>query len=142
MLNEREKIEALLDATRARSGARGAVLLDLEGRPVTRGWPGVKVEVLAALAAASFASTREVGKVVSDQPVSGLRIECGTDCFQVWRVGQDHLVAAFYSVKETAQDSVALHFGQSLASLDTLAGRLPPRAEGEGFICSNRFPDV
>lgn len=136
-------VVAILDTMRSHSLARSAMLVHVEGHPLTRDWSEGLPEVFAAISAASFLASVEVAKLASRVPMSEVRVGMGKDVVLLRRVSRTVLLCISYDLDDTTHDMVALHATRAGAELapilerydtprdDGTAGRLAPLRPGD-----------
>ncbi len=93
-----ERIDSELDAFLELSKARSAMLIDLEGHLVTRRGETVRgsLESVAALAAGSFAATKEMARLLGEEHFSTLFHQGARDSIQLSLVGERALFAIVF----------------------------------------------
>lgn len=93
-----ERIDSELDAFLELSKARSAMLIDLEGHLVTRRGETIRgsLESVAALAAGSFAATKEMARLLGEEHFSTLFHQGARDSIQLSLVSDRALFAIVF----------------------------------------------
>lgn len=132
-----ERIDAELDAFLELSKARSAMLIDLEGHLVTRRGETVRgsLESVAALAAGSFAATKEMARLLGEEHFSTLFHQGSRDSIQLTLVGNRALFAIVFD-ERTNLGLVRFYAQETQGRLERLLASIEAEAangEGEGL---------
>jgi len=128
---------AILDAARTRAMSNGAVLVDVNGDPLTRasaGWAmlsSLDPRTFPAISAASFAASQEVGKLASVVPPNEVRVGTGEDFVLMRLVSKRVILCVGYGIADTTHDMVALHMTRAGAELAPILERYEEGGRGE-----------
>lgn len=125
MLDESDLSTAvtILEAARTRAMATGALLVDVNGDPLTRasaGWAmltSLDPRTFPAIGAASFAASQELGKLTSRVPLNEVRVGTGEDFVLMRLVSKRVILCVGYGLADTTHDMVALHMTRAGADL-------------------------
>lgn len=130
-----DRLDRILEDFLAASGAKAGLLVDREGHMVTKKGLTKALDStgLSALVAASFASTREVAKLLGETEFSVLFHQGASECIHVSLVAERTLAVVLFDDRTTV-GMVRLHAGQLAqklsAVLEEAARRAPDAREG------------
>lgn len=140
-----DRIDACLDEFLKLSGARCAVLVDRDGHEVAKRGEieGFSVDTIAALAAGSFAATKQMAKLIGEGQFSSLYHQGERDHLLIQLVGERSLLTIVFNEKTTL-GMVRLYAVEAAKRLDAIyaeAATRPaldevPAPLGDGFESS------
>jgi predicted regulator of Ras-like GTPase activity (Roadblock/LC7/MglB family) len=126
-------IEQELDGFLELSGARCALLIDRGGHLVTRRGEsiGQSAESVAALAAGSFAATREMARLMGEEEFNTLFHQGNRESIQISQIGDRALLGIVFDDRSNL-GLVRFYAEESQARLTELFGEMAQRAAQNG----------
>lgn len=138
------RIDALLNELVQLSGARAALLVDREGHLVARvgDLRSVDGETVAALVAGSFAATREMARVLGEEPFSVVFHQGKRDSIQLTLAGERTILTVLFDDSTTA-GMIRIYTNEAAKKLATLFGEIEGRSDGDrpGVTIGSDFDD-
>jgi predicted regulator of Ras-like GTPase activity (Roadblock/LC7/MglB family) len=123
-----ERLDSELDGFLELSSAKCALLIDKEGHMVTRrGEPlGASADSLAALAAGSFAATRELARLLGEEQFTCLFHQGSRDSIQLQLIGDRTLLAILFD-QRTNLGLVRFYAAEAARHLDVILSEIAVR---------------